>query len=87
MLISGTKRNIRELQKYKIICRASFKVKYGFISVKKYLKKSYTEIYQLLLDLDDKITEIGFDENYDINEEGILLQRLYDDLYYQNSEI
>ena len=53
----------------------------------KYLKKSYTEIYQLLLDLDDKITEIGFDENYDINEEGILLQRLYDDLYYQNSEI
>ena len=45
--------------------------------VKKYLKKSYTEIYQLLLDLDDKITEIGFDENYDINEEGILLQRLY----------
>ena len=55
--------------------------------VKKYLKKSYTEIYQLLLDLDDKITEIGFDENYDINEDGILLQRLYDDLYYQNSEI
>ena len=55
--------------------------------VKKYLKKSYTEIYQLLLDLDDKITEIVFDENYDINEEGILLQRLYDDLYYQNSEI
>ena len=55
--------------------------------VTKYLKKSYTEIYQLLLDLDDKITEIGFDENYDINEEGILLQRLYDDLYYQNSEI
>ena len=55
--------------------------------VKKYLKKSYTEIYQLLLDLDDKITEIGFDENYDINEEVILLQRLYDDLYYQNSEI
>ena len=55
--------------------------------VKNYLKKSYTEIYQLLLDLDDKITEIGFDENYDINEEGILLQRLYDDLYYQNSEI
>ena len=55
--------------------------------MKKYLKKSYTEIYQLLLDLDDKITEIGFDENYDINEEGILLQRLYDDLYYQNSEI
>lgn len=55
--------------------------------VKKYLKKSYTDIYQLQLDLDDKITEIGFDENYNLNEEGRLLQRLYDDLYYQNSEI
>ena len=55
--------------------------------VKKYLKKSYTDIDLLLTELDDKITEIGYDENYDINEEGILLQRLYDDLYYQNSEI
>lgn len=55
--------------------------------VKKYLKKSYTDIDLLLTELDDKITEIGFDENYDINEEGILLQRLYDDHYYQNSEI
>ena len=55
--------------------------------VKKYLKKSYTDIDLLLTELDDKITEIGFDDNYDINEEGILLQRLYDDLYYQNSEI
>lgn len=55
--------------------------------VQTYLKKAYTDIYQLLLDLDDKITEIGFDENYDLNEEGRLLQRLYDDLYYQNSEI
>ena len=55
--------------------------------VKKYLKKSYTDIDLLLTELDDKITEIGFYENYDINEEGILLQRLYDDLYYQNSEI
>ena len=55
--------------------------------VKKYLKKSYTDIDLLLTELDDKITEIGFDENYDINEEGILLKRLYDDLYYQNSEI
>ena len=55
--------------------------------VQTYLKKAYTDIYQLLLDLDNKIKEIGFDENYDLNEEGRLLQRLYDDLYYQNSEI
>lgn len=45
--------------------------------VKTYLKQSYTDIYQLLLDLVNKITEIGFDDNYDLNEEGILLQRLY----------
>lgn len=55
--------------------------------MKKYLKKSYTDIDLLLTELDDKITEIGFDENYNLNEEGRLLQRLYDDLYYQNSEI
>ena len=55
--------------------------------VKKYLKKSYTDIDLLLTELDDKITEIGFDENYDINEEFILLQILYYYLYYQNSEI
>ena len=55
--------------------------------VKRYLKKSYTDIDLLLTELDDKITEIGFDENYNLNEEGRLLQRLYDDLYYQNSEI
>ncbi len=55
--------------------------------VKTYLKKSYTDIDLLLTELDDKITEIGFDDNYDLNKDGILLQRLYDDLYYQNSEI
>lgn len=55
--------------------------------VKTYLKKSYTDIDLLLTELDDKITEIGFYDNYDLNKDGILLQRLYDDLYYQNSEI
>ena len=42
------------------------------------------DIGQLLDDLDAKITEIGFDENYDLNEEGLKLQRLYDALYDQN---
>jgi hypothetical protein len=32
------------------------------------------------LQLDDKITEIGFDEDYNLNEEGLILQKLYDEL-------
>lgn len=42
------------------------------------------KINEVLLDLDDKITEIGFDSNYDLNEVGLKLQRLYDQLYNQN---
>lgn len=34
--------------------------------------------------LDDKITEIGFDREYELNEIGLQLQRLYDQLYNQN---
>ena len=42
------------------------------------------DIYQLLEDLDDKITEIGFDRNYELNAVGRKLQKLYDELYDQN---
>ena len=42
------------------------------------------KINEVLLDLDDKITEIVFDSNYDLNEAGLKLQRLYDQLYNQN---
>jgi hypothetical protein len=42
------------------------------------------DIDSLLLDLDDKITEIGFDEDYKLNEDGHILQRLYDQIYNQN---
>ena len=38
-----------------------------------------------LLALDDKITEIGFNSDYTLNKTGLMLQRLYDDLYYQNN--
>lgn len=41
-------------------------------------------INDVLLDLDDKITEVGFDANYDLNERGLKLQKLYDELYDQN---
>ncbi len=42
------------------------------------------DISQLLEDLDDKITEIGFDADYELNATGLKLQKLYDELYDQN---
>ena len=42
------------------------------------------DINDTLLELDAKITEVGFDDNYALSEEGLKLQRLYDKLYYQN---
>jgi hypothetical protein len=43
-----------------------------------------SDIDTLLLDLDDKITEIGFNADYSLNKTGAKLQRLYDELYSQN---
>lgn len=42
------------------------------------------DIETVLDELDKKITEIGFDSNYDLNACGHKLQRLYDELYDQN---
>lgn len=42
------------------------------------------DIDGLLMALDDVITDVGFDENYELNEEGIKLQLIYDQLYNQN---
>lgn len=41
-------------------------------------------IEDLLDELDDVITGIGFDENYELTEEGLKLQLLYDQIYNQN---
>ena len=38
----------------------------------------------LLIALDDVITDIGFDENYELNKEGLKLQLIYDQIYNQN---
>lgn len=38
----------------------------------------------LLMALDDVITDIGFDENYELNKEGLKLQLIYDQIYNQN---
>ena len=48
--------------------------------IEKYIDDPSDDIDSLLLQLDDKITEIGFDENYELNEEGLILQNLYDEL-------
>ncbi|MGN8636848.1 hypothetical protein [Eubacterium pyruvativorans] len=54
--------------------------------VSKYLGTEYQDIDTLLEDLDEKITEIGFDENFEfLNETGIQLQTLFDQLLMQNS--
>ena len=43
------------------------------------------DIHELLLKLDDKIIDIGFEPDYNwLNPDGRKLQKLYDDLYYQN---
>lgn len=52
--------------------------------IEKYINEPSDDIDSLLLQLDDKITEIGFDEKYDLNEEGLILQKMYDEIYNQN---
>ena len=43
------------------------------------------DIEELLLKLDDKIIEIGFEPDCEwLNPVGLKLQKLYDDLDYQN---
>ena len=42
------------------------------------------DLDDLLLDLDAKITEIGFKRDYSLNDVGRKLQLLYDRIYVQN---
>ena len=50
----------------------------------KYGVELFKDVNETLLALDDKITEVGFDADYELNEIGLELQRLYDELYNQN---
>ena len=43
-----------------------------------------SDIDAILDVLDAKITQVGFDANYDLNDDGLKLQQLYDELYDQN---
>ena len=42
------------------------------------------DINDLLLNIDAKITEIGFNPDYSLNHAGLKLQLLYDQIYNQN---
>lgn len=52
--------------------------------LKKYGVKVFDDVDYTLLDLDDKITEVGFNKDYSLNKIGLSLQNLYDELYNQN---
>ena len=53
--------------------------------LKKYNIPICGEIYEMLLLIDAKITEIGYEANYErVNPAGRELERLYDELYDQN---
>ena len=53
--------------------------------LKKYNIPICGEINEMLLLLDAKITEIGYEANYErVNPAGRELERLYDELYDQN---
>ena len=53
--------------------------------LKKYNIPICGEINEMLLLIDAKITEIGYDANYErVNPAGRELERLYDELYDQN---
>ena len=55
-----------------------------------YLKKYFDESFlmsdaDVLLALDDKIIEVGFDDNMEFyNDEGKKLQKIYDNIYDMN---
>ena len=42
------------------------------------------DLYEFELALDELIVKVGFGEDDDLNETGLLLQRLYDEIYSQN---
>ncbi len=42
------------------------------------------DIDTVLDELDAKITEVGFNNDYSLNKIGLSLQKLYDELYNQN---
>lgn len=52
--------------------------------LEKYSVEVLDDVDDTLLALDDKITEVGFNADYSLNENGRELQKLYDELYAAN---
>ena len=52
--------------------------------LQKYGLEVLDDVDDTLLVLDDKITEVGFNTDYSLNEKGRELQKLYDELYNAN---
>jgi len=52
--------------------------------LEKYSVEVLDDVDDTLLALDDKITEVGFNADYSLNEKGRELQKLYDELYAAN---
>ena len=52
--------------------------------LEKYSVEVLCDADDTLLALDDKITEVGFNADYSLNEKGQELQKLYDELYAAN---
>lgn len=44
-------------------------------------------IDDVLDEIEAKMFEMGFEENDEINEDGIELERLYDNIFYNNKEV
>ena len=54
--------------------------------LKKYNIEYEEYINDLLLNIDFRLTQIGFDKDYELNESGLELQKLYDQIYMQDLE-
>lgn len=46
-----------------------------------------TNIDDILDEIEVKMFEMGFEENDEINEDGIELERLYDNIFHNNKEV
>ncbi|MBE6594522.1 MAG: hypothetical protein E7644_01850 [Ruminococcaceae bacterium] len=42
------------------------------------------DLYELEINLDQAIIDHGMDDKYRLTREGVMLQKLYDDIYYAN---
>ena len=55
-----------------------------YLDVDKYIKAG--DLNGLLDELDDVITDVGFNKNYELNKKGLQLQKIFDQIYGQNLE-